>query len=97
MSNAKACDIVGISMSAFTDWMNTKEDFAVAIKKARADRTNLLVKCITKEAFSGTWQAAAWLLERTEPEEYGKSVAIKTDDGQMHEFIEGMNKIINGK
>lgn len=42
------------------------------LKKARADAVVRNVANIQKAANSGNWQAAAWWLERTVPESYGK-------------------------
>lgn len=42
------------------------------LKKARADSIVRNVAYIQKAAKDGTWQAAAWYLERANPEQYGK-------------------------
>lgn len=42
------------------------------LKKARADAVVRNVAFIQKAAQEGNWQAAAWWLERTVPESYGK-------------------------
>ena len=42
------------------------------LKKARADAVVRNVAFIQKAAQDGNWQAAAWWLERTVPEAYGK-------------------------
>lgn len=45
------------------------------LKKARADAIVRNVTNIQKAAADGSWQAAAWWLERTVPETYGKRAA----------------------
>lgn len=43
------------------------------LRKARADAIVRSVAQIQKAATEGAWQAAAWWLERTVPETYGKN------------------------
>jgi transposase len=45
-----------------------------AIKRARSEATVRNVALIQQAARNGTWQAAAWWLERTAPQQYGRSV-----------------------
>lgn len=46
-----------------------------ALKKARADAIVRNVTQIQRAASEGQWQAAAWWLERTVPEQYAKKTA----------------------
>lgn len=59
-----AAAAAGISEATLARWIADDEGFADSIKKAEADAEQTLVKHIRKEAAGGTWQAAAWLLER---------------------------------
>jgi hypothetical protein len=45
-----------------------------AIEKARANAVVANVAVIQQAARSGTWQAAAWWLERTNPQQFGRRV-----------------------
>lgn len=45
-------------------------DLLLAEKRARAEFRVKALASIQKAALGGTWQAAAWLLERTFPEDY---------------------------
>ncbi|MFZ5850347.1 MAG: hypothetical protein ACOYY2_02995 [Actinomycetota bacterium] len=47
-------------------------DFAEAVESAKAQAETRAVTLITKAALDGTWQAAAWYLERTQPQKYGR-------------------------
>lgn len=44
----------------------------MAIEKAKSERKAVMVQTITKAAQGGTWQAAAWYLERQYPAEYAR-------------------------
>ncbi len=45
-------------------------DFLDRVKKAEAEAENEMVAIVRKAAMSGTWQAAAWWLERRRPNAY---------------------------
>ena len=66
-----ACDCVGISKDTFYDWIKNKPDFSDAIKEAEAKLIARNVQLIATHALKN-WQAAAWMLERKFPEEWGK-------------------------
>lgn len=48
-------------------------EFAEAVTAARAQAEARNLNLIQKAAVEGTWQAAAWYLERTQPARYGRS------------------------
>ena len=72
----------GVSYDAFNDWMNKGQvatsganyQFYHAVKAAEARGVIGWLAKIEKEASEGSWQAAAWKLERRYPSEYGRSV-----------------------
>jgi hypothetical protein len=74
------CGAVGISNATFYDWMKRGEaaksgqfkEFYDAVEQARAEFVARNVALIQKAAMDGTWQASAWLLERTHPEDFAK-------------------------
>ena len=70
MSNIKACDLVGIAEPTFYKWLDEKVEFSKRIKAARSNKIKRLLKTIDT-AGKKQWQAAAWILERTEFKEYG--------------------------
>lgn len=85
-----ACDLVGLGRTTFYRWMDEDEsttqaqrDFRDAVKEARSKRDQKYVRVIEDAAANGTWQAAAWFLERTNRSEYGRneSVEITGKDG----------------
>lgn len=77
-----AAETVGISPETFYDWMRRGElkgsreakyrKFRAAVEQARAEAEATLVTRVAKAASNGSWQAAAWLLERRSPERWAK-------------------------
>ena len=71
--------LVGISPSTYFDWMSKGSnqqpgfmEFSESIKRACARSIANRVAHISRVADSGNWRAAAWLLERLAPEEFGQ-------------------------
>lgn len=94
-----ACQYVGIDPGTYHRWMakGAEEDapepfreFREAVEKARASVTLRMTGRILAAADDGTWQAAAWYLERSHPDEYGRrtnlagpnggAIEVRTDD-----------------
>jgi transposase-like protein len=73
-----ACALVGISRSTYHKWMNEYSDFSDTIQKARAEAVQGYLQVIKDAASDGTWQAAAWWLERVLPTQYGRKTTIET-------------------
>ena len=69
-----ACDATGIPVRTFYDRLHRDLHFSQAIAHARAEAKQKLIK-VVKEAAITDWRAAAWILERSYREEYGKSWA----------------------
>jgi hypothetical protein len=73
-----ACNAVGIARRTFDGWVQQGRegnaayaDFAVRMDKARATGEVRNVAVIASAA-TDSWQAAAWLLERTAPERWAR-------------------------
>lgn len=73
-----ACNAVGIARRTFDKWVEYGRagraeyvDFAVRMDKARATGEVRNVAVIASAA-TDSWQAAAWLLERTAPERWAR-------------------------
>lgn len=75
-----ACEYVGIGESTFHAWMASNEDryseFQERIEKARASAVQGYLEVIHNAAQNGTWQAAAWWLERVLPNQYGRKTTV---------------------
>lgn len=87
-----AAAYAGISKQTLYRWIQMADepdadpiyrDFRDAVETARAQSEIRNVALIQKAANDGTWQAAAWYLERTNPRRWGRrdSVAITGEDG----------------
>lgn len=71
--------LCGISSSTFFNWMKRGRgqeprflEFSESIERASSQAVIRCVAHIHRAAVDGHWRAAAWLLERTRPEQYGK-------------------------
>ena len=98
----RACRLSNISESIFYDWKAKGEkekqgkylDFLEAVKKAEEEFKKTNIDIILNAAKDGTWQAAAWLLERKHPEEFGRRdrVAISMDSTLL-KWADGFDSI----
>jgi hypothetical protein len=64
----------GITYETLNEWRKTKPQFSEALKAAEARAVVGWLAKIEKAASDGTWQAAAWKLERRYPHLYGRTV-----------------------
>lgn len=70
----------GIGHTQFHVWMNTKPEFAEAVKNAEGAAAVGWLAKIEQAAAEGNWQAAAWKLERRYPQLYGRTVQQHTGE-----------------
>ena len=83
-----SCERAGIFPSTFYVWIERGErqvkgrykDFAEAVTRAKADSALRLVSQITLQAPTD-WRAAAFMLERRFPDDYGKRTELTGKDG----------------
>jgi len=93
-----ACAMVGISEAAFYKHFKAGEsghgsprqvEFVETVKKAKVTAQRRAVLLIQTAART-SWQAAAWYLERTCPEEWGRRDFVRTEmSGKLHNEITG--------
>lgn len=72
----------GISEETFYEWIKSKPEFSESLKKADGEMVRSAVGCIRKAAESGQWTAAAWLLERRHPQNFGHRTVLSNDAEQ---------------
>jgi transposase len=80
MTHEMAARAAGISEATFYRWLQRGEnsksgifrEFCEAVKNAEAEAEAELLSFIIEQARSGTWQAAAWILERRHPERWAR-------------------------
>ena len=87
-----ACNFAGISEDTFALWRKKIPEFDTDVVQAEgAGAVGWLAK-IEKAANDGTWQAAAWKLERRYPQQYGRQVIEQQhtgkDGGPIHVAID---------
>ena len=58
-----------ISIQTFYNWLEDLT-FLDAVQKAEAEAEQRFLSQVARAALAGTWQAAAWWLERRHPEDY---------------------------
>lgn len=67
-----AAQCAGIGVSTMREWLRDKPLFADAVREAESYGAVVMLERIVAAANEGTWQAAAWLLERRYPDMYGR-------------------------
>lgn len=98
-----ACSYSGLPSSTYHDYMDRgkrareagKGDeysrFSERVEKAKAEFVRNNVAIIQKAAMTRSWQAAAWLLERRRPKDYGPS-SEKASEFQAIEIVNDVPK-----
>lgn len=66
----------GVSETTLYEWREADPEFAGAIQKAAAERTNAAIRSIADHG-ERNWQANAWLLERTNPGDFREQKATE--------------------
>ena len=99
-----AAQYAGVHYDTFNNWMNKGSEaktgdffeFFNAVKEAEGRAAVGWLAKIEKAASDGSWQAAAWKLERRYPHEYGRTVVdnrnydmTKLTDEQLLTIAEG--------
>ncbi len=69
-----ACGYAGIHFDTFNEWVKAKPEFSEQVSLAEGTGAITWLAKIEKAATDGTWQAAAWKLERRYPQDYGRTV-----------------------
>lgn len=91
MTQQAACNVAGIHVDTFHEWMKKHPEFAEAVKSARDDgkaEALELIKAAAKDPRH--WQAAAWYLERSFPQEYRQRVGVDVDRAQLEAEVRAM-------
>jgi hypothetical protein len=77
----------GVSGDTFARWLEIYPEFAEDVAKSEAIVTLRNVGLIQKAAQNGTWQAAAWWLERKHKAEWSSRVEQTGADGSPVKVI----------
>lgn len=65
-----AAATVGIDQNTFYRWLERHGTFRDAVEKAEAEAQQRFERIVADAAGDGTWQAAAWWLERRRKDDY---------------------------
>lgn len=86
-SKANSFRLAGISVDTGTEWLKYGRERAEEypyyaqlyedVEQALAEYESSRVSLVTTAADTGTWQAAAWWLERRNPDEWGRHDRVK--------------------
>lgn len=83
-----ACQYAGLGYSTYFKWMQEAKaddappelvEFMESVESARAQAIVRNVKLIQDAAQNGTWQAAAWWLERSQPTMWGRNDKVRQE------------------
>lgn len=92
-SIARTCAKLDVGQATYTEWMQraqTNEEpyatLAASVQRAKADRTQALYEKVVCAA-DQDWKAAAWLLERTAPDEFAKRSTDAPQHAQQHQHV----------
>ena len=85
MTRTGAAAMADVTRQTFYDWLDADPTFSDAVQKAESVAESRYLSRVTKAAMEGTWQAAAWWLERRMPEHYSlrnlSKVEVSGPDG----------------
>ncbi len=73
----------GVAYQTFVRWRDSNSAFCEALKAAEARAVVGWLAKIEKAASDGTWQAAAWKLERRYPHDYGRTIQEQQHSGTV--------------
>lgn len=83
-----ACAYAGIGTTTYFRWLKEAEaddapehlrELRESVESARAQAIVRNVKLIQDAATNGTWQAAAWWLERSQPHMWGRNDKVRAE------------------
>ncbi len=69
-----AAAAAGVSVDTFDRWRSGNARFAEKVRAVETEAIRDALTCINAAATAGNWHAAAWLLARRYPDDYGRSV-----------------------
>lgn len=77
----------GVAYETFNGWRKRYVQFSEALKAAEGRAVVGWLAKIEKAASDGTWQAAAWKLERRYPTIYGRTVQQIEQGDEPHKIL----------
>ena len=87
-----AARVAGIGRRTLYDWLEQDPELGERIDEAKLRRREKLLRRIEQSSEEGDWKAAAWILERTMPEEFSRNAKV-TVGGQLATSNVIVNKV----
>ena len=86
-TRVEAARAAGVHKATVLRWMQEGEaaesgllrDFHDRVREADAAVSLAMCQVVTTAAHNGSWQAAAWWLERRRPDDYGRHLAVRRE------------------
>lgn len=79
MAKTKAAQAAGFNHNTVWEWMTKSPAFAAKVHQAEAECQSKMLAVVigaAEKMLPNTWQAAAWLLERRWPDEFGQKTRL---------------------
>ena len=86
-SLAAAAAEAGVNADTLLNWRRARRAFAQQVDQAMAVGALRALDTIWAAAKAGDWRAAAWLLERRYPDEYGRTQVDVRSQGEIRIVI----------
>lgn len=83
-----ACRYGRISFETFNEWRKQYPEFSEQVKEAEGEAVKGWLDHIETAAKNGSWQAAAWKLERRYPHEFGRRDRMPIDERELERQFE---------
>lgn len=83
-----ACRYGGVSFETFNEWRKQYPEFSEQVKEAEGEAVKGWLDHIETAAKNGSWQAAAWKLERRYPHEFGRRDRMPIDERELERQFE---------
>ena len=90
-TNKTSCEAAGVSESTLYRWLDRAKDgndpdcseFSRRLHRARQEGVTARLALIQKAATKGDWRAAAWLLERDQPDSFSMKLLVSRRGGPL--------------
>jgi hypothetical protein len=86
-----AAQAEGVSVATVRQWLVRYPEFAAEVAQARGRCVVQLLGYLNRAAAQGNWKAAAWLLERTHPQDYGPPPRRMALDAEINTIFSQMS------
>lgn len=83
-----ACRYGKVSFETFNEWRKQYSEFSEQVKEAESEAVKGWLDHIETAAKSGSWQAAAWKLERRYPQDFGRRDRLPIDVSALDKQFE---------